>query len=598
MPTINGTSGSDKLTGGTEDDIIFGNGGDDTLDGGLGNNFLYGGSGDDTYLIHSRNDYIYDSSGIDSGTIYVDFYKTNKDVENWAWANGVQKIPYWIDALLPGDAPAYSTLLGQGKTFSYCFATSAPAYLSAEDAKGFLAFNETQIAFAKQALAYISSVIDVHFQETANPDADNTINFMDNTQVGSAGYAYFPYDGPNGSDVFLNYTGNSSGNLTPADGKYSALTMIHELGHALGLKHPFLADDATGKAGDGPALPEAEDSTMWSVMSYNDRSANYHLVYSPLDIAALQYLYGPSKLPTAYEVLHGDGLKSDSTIYLLNDLPNFIWDGGGNDTIDGSTQMQGIHLYLEPGYWGYIGSQSSLISAPGQITVNFGTVIENAIGGTGNDCITGNVADNKLTGGLGNDLIKGLGGNDVIDGGAGIDTAVFAHNKVDYTVSKLTGSYSVLDKQGTEGTDSLLSIERLQFADVSVALDIDGIAGQCYRLYQAAFDRLPDLAGLGYWMGEMDKGVSLTAVANNFLISAEFVKLYGASATDTAFLTSVYENVLHRAPDQAGLDYWLKELTAHTQTHSTVLISFSADTEYQAQIVGKISNGIDFIPYS
>jgi Ca2+-binding RTX toxin-like protein len=586
MPYISGGAGNDILTGGAGDDTLVGGGGDDTLDGGLGKNSLYGGSGNDTYLIHSRNDYIYDTSGTDSGTIYVDFYKTNTDVENWTWANGVQKLPYWIDSLLPDVAPGYSALLGPGKTYFYCFATTAPTYLSTADAKGFQAFNDIQIAFARQAFAYISSVIDVHFQETSNSDANNTIVLMDNTQEGSAGYAYYPYDGSTGSDVFLNYQGNSSGNLTPGDGTYAALTMIHELGHALGLKHPFTTADSTGTVGEGPALPDAEDSTIWSVMSYNSYTSSYHLKYSPLDIAALQYLYGPST-----------AVQTNDTFILRSDKSNIIWDGGGTDTIDGSAQTQDIHVFLDPGYWGYIGSQSSLISSPGQITVNFGTVIENAIGGSGNDSITGNAAANTLSGGSGNDLIKGMGGNDVIDGGAGSDTAVFTHNKADYTVSKLIGSYSVLDKLGTDGTDSLLNIERLQFADVSVALDIDGIAGQCYRLYQAAFDRLPDLAGLGYWMGEMDKGVSLTAVANNFLISAEFVKLYGTSATDTAFLTSVYQNVLHRTPDQAGLNYWLQELTAHTQTHSTVLISFSADTEYQAQIVGKISNGIDFIPY-
>jgi serralysin len=586
MAIINGTSGNDQLTGGPGDDTLYGYGGDDTLDGGAGHNLLYGGSGNDTYLIRSRNDYIYDSSGTDRGIIYVDFYKTTTDVENWSWAPGLQKLPYWIDALLPGDAPGYAGLLGSGKQFQYCFAKTAPSYFSAEDAKEFQAFNDAQIAFAKLAFAYISSVVDVTFVETTNPGGLNTIVLSNNAQVGSAGYAYFPFDGALGSDVFLNYKGTSSSNLNPQDGRYSALTMIHELGHALGLKHPFVVADATGNADEGPALPLAEDSTAWSVMSYNDSPNNYHLQYSPLDIAALQYLYGPSKT-----------LKINTTFVLHNNSTNIIWDGGGVDTIDGSAQVQAINLYLEPGYWGFIGEKSALISGAGQITINFGTTIENAIGGSGNDNITGNDADNALFGGAGNDILKGMAGNDLLDGGSGIDLAVFSHNKIDYTVSKSGVGYTITDKLGVEGTDSLVNIERLQFYDVSVALDIDGAAGQCYRLYQAAFNRLPDLAGLGYWIGEMDKGQSLTSVANNFLIQQEFFALYGNSQTDTDYLTSLYQNVLHRAPDQPGLDYWLKELTDHTQTYSTVLISFSADTEYQAQIVGKISNGIDFIPY-
>lgn len=586
MSYISGTAGNDTLTGGAGDDTLVGGGGDDILDGGLGKNSLYGGSGNDTYLIHSRNDYIYDTGGTDSGTIYVDFYKTNTDIENWTWASGVQKLPYWIDALLPDVAPGYSALLGPGKTYFYCFATTAPAYLSAADAKGFQAFNEIQIAFAKQAFAYISSVIDVHFQETSNPDANNTIVLMDNTQDGSAGYAYYPYDGSTGSDVFLNYQGNSSGNLTPGDGSYAALTMIHELGHALGLKHPFTTADSTGNVGEGPALPDAEDSTIWSVMSYNSHASSYHLKYSPLDIAALQYLYGPST-----------AVQTNDTFILRSDKSDIIWDGGGTDTIDGSGQTQNIHLYLEPGYWGYIGNQASLISASGQITVNFGSVIENAIGGSGNDSITGNAAANTLSGGPGNDLIKGMGGNDVIDGGAGIDTAVFTHNKADYTVSKLIGSYSVLDKLGTDGTDSLLNIERLQFADVSLAFDIDGIAGKTFRLYQASFDRIPDLGGLGFWIADMDSGDNLTNVANGFINSIEFKNLYGANPTDTVYVNSIYQNVLHRAPDADGLKFWLDAINVHSQSRADVLIGFSESAENQSQVLAKIANGIEFQPY-
>jgi serralysin len=597
MPTINGTSRDDILTGGAGDDFIYGSGGNDTLDGGLGKNTLYGGSGNDTYLIHSINDDIYDSSGTDSGTIFVNFYKTNKDVENWTWAPGVLKLPYWIDALISDDAPGYLGLLGPSKTFYYCFPQNLPSHVSTEDGKDFLAFNATQIAFAKTAFAYISSVVDVNFVETDDPSGLNTIMLMNNVQTGSAGYAYFPYDSPTGSDVFLNYTGNSKGNLTVADGRYAALTMIHELGHAMGLKHPFTTADATGNLDGGPALPTSEDKTKWSVMSYNDSPNQYHLSYSPFDIAALQYLYGPSKWPTANEVLHNGGQKADSTIFLLNDLTNFIWDGGGIDTVDGSELLQNIQLYLEPGYWGYIGSQASLISAAGQITVNFGSVIENAIGGQGNDNITGNAADNKLSGGAGNDLLKGLAGNDTIDGGPGLDTAVFSHNRADFVLNKLANSIEVTDKLLIDGRDTLLFVERLQFADINLAMDIDGVAGKAFRLYQASFDRVPDLGGLGFWIADMDRGDSLNAVANFFIDSAEFKALYGATSTDTVYVTGIYKNVLHRAPDAEGLKFWLDAINVHAQTRADVLIGFSESFENQAQVLAKITNGIEYQAY-
>lgn len=586
MAYISGTAGDDILLGGSGDDTLVGGGGQDTLDGGLGKNLLYGGSGDDKYLIRSRNDYLYDISGNDSGVIYIDFYKTNKDVENWSWAPGVQKLPYWIDALVPDDSPGYAGLIGAPKVFYYCFAQSAPGYFSAEDAKEFQAFNTSQQTFAKKAFAYISTVVDLAFVETTDPTGVNTIVLTNNLQDGSAGYAYFPYDEPEGSDLFLNFSGNSASNLTPADGRYSALTLIHELGHSLGLKHPFTTKDATGNVDGGPALPELEDSTEWSVMSYNDSPTNYHLKYSPFDLAALQYVYGPSKAATT------------DTTYLLNSASlNMIWDGGGFDTLDGSTQTAAMTLYLEPGCWGYIGQQSDLITGNGQVTINFGSVIEKVIGGIGSDVISGNVADNTLFGGLGNDVIKGMAGNDTIDGGIGIDTAVFSRNKADYAITKGANATTVSDKLLTEGVDNLANVERLQFADVSLALDIAGVAGKVYRLYQASFDRIPDLGGLGFWMAGMDSGVGLNDVAINFINSAEFKALYGANPTDTVYVTGIYQNVLHRLPDADGLKFWLDAISVHSQSRADVLVGFSESIENQTQVLATIADGINYQPY-
>ena len=588
MAIINGSNGSDVLIGTPQDDTLYGYAGDDTLDGAGGHNILFGGNGNDTYLIHSQYDYIFDESGSDNGIIYVNFYKTNTSVEHWAWAPGVEKLPYWIDALIPGDAPGYQALLGPSKTFKYYFATSAPSYFSADDANGFLPFNASQIAFAKQAFAYISSVVDVRYVEASSPDEPNTVVLTNNVQKGSAGYAYYPYENPVGSDLFLNYRGNSAGNLTPADNTYAALALIHELGHTLGLKHPFIT--ANSPPEDGPALPDDEDATMWSVMSYNIAPAQFHLNYSPLDIAALQYLYGPS---------HTE--QTNDTYLLSNTTTNMIWDGGGIDMIDGSTQTSAITLYLEPGYWGSIGQKAKLISAPGQITVNFGTVIEGAIGGSGDDRLYGNVENNTLRGGAGNDLIEGFAGDDLLQGDAGFDKVKYEQNKNNYAIShQITAgmqTFVVLDRTGVDGRDTLQQVERLQFLDVSVGLDIDGAAGQAYRLYQAAFDRTPDLAGLGYWIGEIDHGTTLSAAASSFLVSTEYASRYGNNPTVEQYLTNLYQNVLHRAPDAPGIAYWTTQLTNAAQTRADVLVGFSESNENQAQVIAKIENGIDFIPF-
>ncbi len=591
---ISGTSNNDNLVGTTANDVLTGGAGYDTLDGGVGSDQLFGGSGNDLYLIHDRFDSVFDSAGNDSGRIYVDFYKTDSSVENWSWASGVQKLPYWIDALLPGIAPGYVPLLGGSKTIYYCFPASAPAHFSSADSNGFKPFNAQQQAFAKQAFAYISSVVDIQFVESGNPGALNTIVLANNLQTGSAGYAYFPFDNYLGSDVLLNYGGSSAKNLTPQIGDYSALTLIHELGHALGLKHPFMNVESDGDTSEGPYLPAAEDSSQWSVMSYNSHVADYQLHYSPLDIAALQYLYGPS------------GTQSANDVYTISaGTPNFIWDGGGNDTIDASSQTQPVTLYLEPGYWGYVGSKAALVSAAGQITVNFGSVIENAKGGAAGDLIVGNSADNHIYGLAGNDTIYGEAGDDTLDGGDG-DDALYGGAAND-SFAGLSGRDAIYGGEGADRlqlalampqaqvmklrSESILvnddkgniailhNVEQIQFADgildlpaLAIADNIDSILAQ---IYVAAFRRAPESAGYNYWANDV-AARGLAAVAET-IFSLDIVKaIYPSEMTAQQFVTTIYNNVFNRTPDVDGLNYWVHRLASESRGQLVIDITGAA----------------------
>jgi len=293
--SIIGWSGDDSISGGDGNDYLSGGDGNDTLNGGFGSDTLYGGLGNDTYYIVDSNDYIYDSGGEDIAYVSTSFVRVSASIEKIIYIDGAVAFPYWINALLPSsiDATNLAQMLGASKTYNFSFPETLPKYdTSTDDAKGFLKFTTAQKDNTKLALTYISAILDLKFIETTNSDSLNTISFATNNQTGSAGYAYYPSTTQVGSDVFLH---DYISNKTLSGGTYGAKTLIHELGHALGLKHPFPTADATGGFGEGPFLYGQEDSAGFTMMSYSTKVENYIAQYSPLDIAALQYLYGPSK---------------------------------------------------------------------------------------------------------------------------------------------------------------------------------------------------------------------------------------------------------------------------------------------------------------
>ncbi len=579
-----GDTGNDTLLGGDGDDFLAGQGGNDSLDGGTGLNVLFGGDGDDHYEVNSLTDLIIDTGGHDSGTVRVNWYKTDPGVEDWTWAPGVQKLPYWIDALVHDGVPFIGAALDGARTINYAFAQTAPSFFDDDDKNGFKPFNAAQIGYTKAVLAYIETVLNVHFVETTDTGGDTTIVFANNRQADSAGYGYSLQPTGASARVMVATTPlTQSPNLD--NGAEFMRVVTHEIGHALGLKHPFGHDDALGNSGTGPFLPTAEDNVLYSIMSYTGIERNPGQ-FSPLDIASLQYIYGPAA-----------NYHAGDTHYTIGRDDMMIGDGGGNDTIDGSGQTQDLTLFLEAGYWSDVGAKASTITARGQITIDFGTVIENAVGGAGNDLIIGNAVANSISGGTGNDLLRGGGGDDRLDGGAGRDTAAYDGARAGYTVARTGAGLLVTDKAGLEGSDSLSGIERLLFADGALAFDVDGVAGKAYQLYAAAFDRVPDLDGLGFWLGVMDRGMSLADVAAEFTKSDEFTKMYGATRSAEDFLTRVYQHVLHRAPDPAGYDYWL-QVMKNGATEGQVLAAVSEDFENHNLLIGQMQDGIAYHPYA
>lgn len=501
-----------------------------------------GGKGNDVYYVNHLFDFIYDPGGNDTAYVSVSFVKIPSSIETVNYTNGALALPYWIDALLPDDTAGldFKALLGNATVMRYAFPQTIPSYnTDADDANGYQGFTAVQIARAKEALAYISSIIDVQFVETTNANQLNTISFANNTQTDSAGYALYPSDSPYGSDVFLDK--GSTGTFTLKDGQYQTLTLIHELGHALGLEHPFSTPGATGSTSDPPFLTGAEDSTEWTVMSYTDSPAQYYLKYSPLDIAALQYLYGPSKTART----------GDDTYQLSESAPNFIWDGGGIDTIDARQLTQGASIYLSPGYWGFEGAaKADKISSPGQITVNFGTVIENVIGSYQDDHLYGNDVANKIDGSLGNDTLCGGLGNDTLDGGADTDTALWNFGSSQYQLTPSTTGWKVTDKTGVDGTDTLINVEKLQFTDRSVIIESKShgsyadLPTELYQFFITAFDAAPGVTYMDQLAEAYRYGLSVKQIVDIFTTKKQFTDVYSPSLSHQDMATQLVNNIV------------------------------------------------------
>lgn len=269
---------------------------------------------------------------------------------------------------------------------------------------------------------------------------------------------------------------------------------------------------------------------------------------------------------------------------------------------DGSHEsITGISTYLSPTQVvdESILSDASRFSGDDNISIDLPAHLYKAFvmaAGSGNDqiAIRGGGGLFSVNAGDGNDLITVLSDRHQIDGGAGVDTVQYTGTRSQFFVEQgANGSVSVTDNAHLKGTDSLTNVERLQFSDTALAFDIHGNAGEAYRVYQAAFNRTPDAGGLGYWIAALDKGASLSDVANGFISSAEFKALYGSSPTNAAFVAGLYDHVLHRTPDQGGNDYWNGLLT-HGTSRADVLASFSESPENQAQVIGSIQNGISY----
>ena len=174
----------------------------------------------------------------------------------------------------------------------------------------------------------------------------------------------------------------------------------------------------------------------------------------------------------------------------------------------------------------------------------------------------------------------------------------YEHNGLfeDYEVAILGQSAELKDASTGELVASFETADRLIFEDKVIANASDVNASMAFRLYEAVFNRNPmegDTAGLGYWIGEIDAGMTLEDVAARFIDSSEFVAAYGASPDNATFLTKLYENILDRSPDSEGYGWWLNELNTNSErTQAKVLAEFAESDENQAAVADLVATGI------
>ena len=178
--------------------------------------------------------------------------------------------------------------------------------------------------------------------------------------------------------------------------------------------------------------------------------------------------------------------------------------------------------------------------------------------------LVGTATAENLVGSDTDDRITGSGGNDILSGGAGTDTAVYMNDISNYGLTISDGSIVIEDRSGGDGTDTLNSIEILEFAgdafalsqftNVSTLSDADMLA--FCELYVAYFNRAPDSAGLLFWGSALADGMSMEDIARMFFDQPETQALYGGSSRTGDFVSAIYNNVYGRDPDPEGFEYW------------------------------------------
>jgi serralysin len=468
---------------------------------------------------------------------------------------------------------------GPGKTLSYSFMLAAPGYAAAQGLSGFATSNAAYQKAVRDVMARLSGELNVRFVEADESIGQlGQLRFGTSQQAATKGVAYVPgvVTDDRAGDVFMDL--ESLTQLAPGQEGYQ--TLLHEIGHALGLSHPLTSPDGSARA---TLLPKWQDPAYTVMVNGPSLSGLWQSWFGLLDMQALKKMYGAPPASAGVE---------NNTIALHDGHGQLVFtlaDGGGNDTLDLSILSFGASIDLQPGYSSSVGQNTQGIASQNNMLIAPGTEIESVLGTAFDDVLKGNDKNNFFAPGR---------GNDIIDGRGGFNQAYWSetHSEFEVLMSEWSGDWMVNHLAGVNGSDSLRNIDRIHFSDRSVALDVQGKAGNVAKAMTLLLGRnaLDDLALTGLVLHLMD--------ANNYsleqIMAVGIKHVLGDNPNRVQVIDLLYSGLFGKSPTAAETSSLVGLLDQYTPSKLAVLATELNEPNLVKTVLAGVNlQGLDFISF-